>query len=103
MTKSEIAINKFKGGFNCAQSVFFCFGDKFNIYENMVLKIASGFGGGMGREQEVCGAISGGILVLGALYGRGRNDEKSKQLIEKCYDYVEYAVKIIENIIKGKI
>ena len=41
------------------------------------MKIACGLGGGMGRKEEVCGAVTGGILVLGMRYGRGSKDNKS--------------------------
>ncbi len=43
----------------------------------MALKIACGLGAGMGRKEEVCGAVTGGILVLGLRHGRGEKDEKS--------------------------
>jgi C_GCAxxG_C_C family probable redox protein len=43
----------------------------------MALKISCGLGGGMGRNQEVCGAVTGGILVVGLRHGRGVNDEQS--------------------------
>lgn len=45
--------------------------------DDIALKIACGFGAGMARKEEVCGAISGGILVLGLRYGRGSNDDRS--------------------------
>jgi len=41
------------------------------------LKIACGLGAGMARKQEVCGAVTGGILVLGLRYGRGSKDDRS--------------------------
>lgn len=41
------------------------------------MKIACGFGGGMARSGEVCGAITGGILVLGLRYGRGNAEDRS--------------------------
>ncbi len=45
--------------------------------EEMSLKIACGLGAGMGRKQEVCGAVTGGILVLGMRHGRGVKDDRS--------------------------
>jgi len=45
--------------------------------EDRALKIACGLGSGMGRKQEVCGAVTGGILVLGLRHGRGGRDERS--------------------------
>ena len=56
MTKSEQAISKFMEGYNCAQSVFFSFCDDLKIEKDKALKMACGFGAGMGRKEEVCGA-----------------------------------------------
>ena len=144
MNRSEMAVNKFKEGYNCAQSVLFCYADDLNISQDHALRIATGFGAGMGRKQEVCGAISGGILVLNHVYGRGENEDKQKQdltyskvrelidefekkygtvnckklldgcelltpegqeqfskksLIEDCYEYVEYTVTLLDELI----
>jgi C_GCAxxG_C_C family probable redox protein len=76
-SKSEIATTKFLEGYNCAQSVLYSFCHELQIDENTALKIACGFGGGMGGKQEVCGAVTGGIIVIGSKYGRGKNDERS--------------------------
>jgi C_GCAxxG_C_C family probable redox protein len=77
MTKSEQAVSKFMEGYNCAQSVFFSFCDDLKIEKDKALKIACGFGAGMGRKEEVCGAVTGGIIVIGAKYGRGANDDRT--------------------------
>jgi C_GCAxxG_C_C family probable redox protein len=79
MTHEDKAIDIFKEGFNCAQSVLHAYADELHLNPDLALKIANGFGGGMGRMQEVCGAVSGGILVLGLLHGRGRQDGKDRQ------------------------
>jgi C_GCAxxG_C_C family probable redox protein len=76
MERSEQAVAKFVSGFNCAQSVLFSFCDDLGLDKDKALKTACGFGAGMGRKEEVCGAVSGGILVIGAKYGRGENDER---------------------------
>lgn len=70
-------------GYNCAQAVFYSFCDDFNIDKDVALKMATGFGAGMGRKEEVCGAISGGILVIGSKYGRGETEERSA--MERSY------------------
>ena len=75
--KSNMAVEEFMSGYNCAQSVFAAFCEETGISDDMALKISCGLGGGMGRMQEVCGAVSGGILVLGLRHGRGVNDEQS--------------------------
>lgn len=74
--KSSKAVEKFMGGYNCAQSVIYPFCEETGISEDMALKISCGLGGGMGRNQEVCGAVTGGILVLGLRHGRGVSDEQ---------------------------
>ena len=59
----------FLGGCNCAQAVFLAFTDVTGLDTTTAAKISSSFGGGMGRMREVCGAVSGMLMVLGYLYG----------------------------------
>lgn len=61
--RAEKAYNNFKSGYNCSQAVFMAFCDRYNIDEETAAKLASSFGGGMGRMREVCGAFSGMLLV----------------------------------------
>jgi len=69
--KTQTAAAKLLSGYNCAQAVLHAFGDEAGLGENLALKIATGLGAGMGRKQQVCGAVTGGILVLGLRHGRG--------------------------------
>ena len=75
--RSEIATTRFLSGYNCAQAVLDAFRDETGLDEDLALKIATGLGAGMGRKQEVCGAVTGGILVLGLRHGRGTTDDHS--------------------------
>jgi len=77
MTKNERAMSKFMGGYNCAQSVFSAFCEDLGMDQEAALKMACGFGAGMARKGEVCGAVTGGILALGARYGRGEHDDRT--------------------------
>ena len=79
MTKGDIAVEKFKEGYNCAQSVLYSFAAELSLDKNTALKVANGFGGGMGRKQEVCGAVTGAVMALGMKYGRNDGDDKAKQ------------------------
>ena len=63
------AVELFEGGYNCAQAVAVAFADLIGMEEKKTAAMASSFGGGMGRMREVCGAVSGMLLVAGILYG----------------------------------
>jgi len=65
-TKAEVY---FQEGFNCSQSVFAANAESLGLSQDMAFKIASGFGAGMGRTQETCGAVTGACMVLGLRYG----------------------------------
>ncbi len=76
-TKSDIAVDKFLAGYNCAQSVLFAFCDDLGFDKDTALRLACGFGGGMARKQDVCGAVTGGILTIGLKHGRGEGQDKA--------------------------
>ena len=69
MDRGMKAAELFLNGYNCAQAVAVAFSDLTGLDEKFSAKLASSFGGGMGRMREVCGAVSGMLLVLGLLYG----------------------------------
>jgi C_GCAxxG_C_C family probable redox protein len=83
MDKTIKALDYFRNKFNCSQSVLSTFGPEYGLSENECLKIATAFGGGMGRQQHICGAITGALMVLGLRYGKGSNDPEEK----KSYTY----------------
>ena len=64
MSKAEIALERFENG-NCAQAVISAYAADFGVDKDRALQVSVGFGGGMGRLQETCGAVSGAIMVLG--------------------------------------
>ena len=69
MDHGEKAAELFLSGYNCAQSVAVAFCDVTGMEEKTAARMASAFGGGMGRLREVCGAVSGMFMVLSVLYG----------------------------------
>jgi C_GCAxxG_C_C family probable redox protein len=75
--RTEVAVEKFVSGFNCAQSILYAFGPDLGLDPETALKVATGLGGGLGGRGEVCGAVSGGILALGLKFGRGEKQEKA--------------------------
>ena len=83
MDHSIAAGELFLEGCNCAQAVFLAFSDVTGMDRKLAAKLSSPFGGGMGRMREVCGAVSGMLMVLGVLYGYEENageDAQKKQL-----------------------
>ena len=66
---SEKAVNSFRNGYNCAQSVLLTFAGKIGLTDDEALRLASSFGGGMGRLREVCGAVSAMFMIAGFLKG----------------------------------
>ncbi len=65
----ETAVARFRQGFSCSQAVFSALADQMGIETETALKIAGGFGGGMGRMGLTCGAVTGAIMALGLKYG----------------------------------
>lgn len=88
MSKGEQAKQLFMSGLNCSQSVAIAFCDEMNMDSETVKRLVIGFGGGMGRLREVCGAVSGMVFVLSALYGdKGRTEVYSMvQTVAKEYE-----------------
>ncbi|MBU4268034.1 MAG: C-GCAxxG-C-C family protein [Acidobacteria bacterium] len=76
-SKSEEAVDMMTADYNCAQSVLSVFCEDLNLDKDAALKLTTGFGAGMARRQEVCGAVSGGIMAIGLKFGRGLADEKA--------------------------
>ncbi len=68
-SRIEDATNRFRRGFNCAQAVFSAYAPSVGVGEEVALKISTGFRAGMGRQQEVCGAVTGAFMVLGSKHG----------------------------------
>ena len=84
---SEKAVENFKSGYNCAQSVFLAFAEEFGFDKETALKLSSSFGGGMGRLREVCGAVSSMFAIAGLKCGYvSNNDDEVKA---KHYELIQ--------------
>lgn len=59
----------FLAGYNCSQSLAGAFYDVTGLDRETVLRMASSFGGGMGRLRQVCGAMTGSFMILSMVYG----------------------------------
>ena len=79
-SKVSLAISNFENGMNCAQSVISVFANDMGLDPSLALKLSSTLGGGVGRKQEICGAINAGALVIGLMYGnQSPSDKESKE------------------------
>jgi len=79
----EKASSYFLKGYNCAQSVLLTMFEHWNGKNELIPKIATGFGSGMGRCGSVCGALAGGIMALSIRFG---TNEPSLEKRKKTYE-----------------
>ena len=86
LKKSEKARELFKTGLNCSQSVVAAFADVLGLSEQMAARLSAGLGGGVGRQREVCGAVSGAAMVLGFVFG-GEDGKDKKRAYEKVREF----------------
>lgn len=84
MSKGEEALRLFMDGCNCAQSVAAAFSSEMNMNQQQVKRLTIGFGAGVGRLREICGAVSGMAFVISALY-----DEDKGAVYARIQDVAE--------------
>ena len=88
LSKVESALKCFNDGegFNCSQSVLSAYAGQMGLDHELALKISTGFGGGMGRKGEVCGAVTGALMVIGLTHGRTAIEDTGSK--ERTYELV---------------
>ncbi len=64
-TRLERARQLHKEGYNCSQCVAMVFDDAVGMDSGVIARLSSGFGGGVGGQRQVCGAVSGMTMVIG--------------------------------------
>ena len=72
--KTDLARQYHEQGYGCAQAVLASFAQDYGLSEEAALRIATGFGSGMGRLCEVCGALTGAFMVIGLKHGKVATD-----------------------------
>jgi C_GCAxxG_C_C family probable redox protein len=83
--KQERAIDLFKNGYNCAQSVLSVLSPELGLNQDIAMKLASPFGSGIAYMQETCGAVTGALMAIGLKYGKGENGTTEDK--ERAYDF----------------
>ncbi len=95
MDHAQYAKELFYKGYNCSQSVFCAFCDVTGLDIDTAARMSSSFGGGMGRLREVCGTVSGALMVLGMV--RGYSDPEDLRAKSDHYHLVqEFAARFRE-------
>ena len=89
MTRPEKAKELFEIGYNCAQAVFCAFEDVTGFDREAAVRFSAGFGGGMGRLREVCGAVSGMTMVLSCVFAS--TDPNDAQKKKELYALIQKA------------
>ena len=80
MSKAKEAESQFEKGYSCAPAVFSAYSERFGLEKEFALRIACGFGGGIGHMGRTCGAVTGAVMVIGLKHGQAdANDEGSRQ------------------------
>lgn len=80
--RTQHADRLFMHGYACSQAVLAAFSEEFGLDHELALRVAAGFGGGMGRMAEACGALTGAFLVIGLKYGGPpRTKEKTYEMV----------------------
>lgn len=81
---SQMAFEYHKSGFHCAEAMAKAFMEVYgNGSDPAIPKVASAFGGGVGRtKQELCGALAGGFIALGYLHGRSETTDNWDELAD---------------------
>ena len=91
MNRPERAEQMFQQGANCAQSVACTFAKDLGANRALALRMATGFGGGMGHTSNTCGALTGAVMALGLAFGmKNTADQPAK---ERTYALVAEAVR----------
>ena len=75
MTKADIALASFNKGITCSSSVFSAFAEELGLDDKTAKKIGCGFGAGISRTGNICGAVSGAIMVIGLRYGKAEQGD----------------------------
>jgi len=85
--RARAAISLFRSGFSCSQAVLASFADLFGLEEEQMLRISQPFGGGIAHRGDICGAVSGALMVLGLKHGRTKAEDLASR--DKTYAAVD--------------
>lgn len=89
MDNTEYALKLFDKGFNCSQAVFMTAARADSLGEDLAGKISMPFGGGIARNGDMCGAVTGALMALGLRHGAAETSaELKKNMYACCNDFM---------------
>ena len=90
MTHTEKALALYQAKFNCCQSVLGTFCEDYGLSQAEALRLTCGMGGGV-RSGDICGAVSGAVMVIGLKYGHNDQGDldKKAQCNQKTKEYTQ--------------
>jgi C_GCAxxG_C_C family probable redox protein len=91
MNKIDQAIDCFAQGFSCSQAILSTYGADLGLDRETALRVAGGFGGGMARMAETCGAVTGAFMVIGLKHGMTKVEDQGAKT--KTYKLIQEFVK----------
>ena len=86
-TRVDRAVDYFMQGYGCCQSVVAAFADLYGMDHELALRVAAGFGGGVGRLRMMCGAVSGLVMLVGLDCGQTEGGDREGK--SACYKVVQ--------------
>lgn len=95
-SRAQKAKDYFLSGYTCCQSLSAAFYDKTGLDESTVLRLTLGFGAGVGRMREICGAVSGMAFIVSAYYGDSESGNTETK--KKIYSYIQELVSQFKKI-----
>ncbi len=85
-SRVEEAVKTHAEGFSCAQALLAVYGPPLGLDRETALKVAGGFGGGMGRMAGTCGAVTGAFMVIGLVHSMTKKGDLPQK--ERSYEYI---------------
>lgn len=94
MSKVNEAVACFHDGFNCAQAILSTYCEDFGLDKETALKLSCGFGAGMGRRCETCGAVTGAYMLISLANGQHTKEDTTAR--ESTYALIQEFAKQFE-------